>query len=311
MSTSLVTGGAGFIGSHLVDALLDRGDTVRVLDDLSSGNISNIDHCLAQIDFINGDIRNPDDLKKALKGVDLVFHQAAFVSVPLSLQDPESCLDVNVQGTQKVLEYSRQAGVKRVVLASSAAVYGEIADFPLMETGRLNPLSPYATSKYINEVLSSMYTDQFGLEVVALRYFNVYGPRQDPKSDYAAVIPIFIENLLSDDTPVIFGDGNQSRDFVYVSDVVRANLLAGQSNDAPGRVINICGGKDIGVNDILKTLSSILMREIEPIYESPREGDIYRSVGDPSHAREIIDFEPQTGLRSGLEMTINWMRGSV
>ena len=310
MAISLVTGGAGFIGSHLVDALVERGDNVRVLDNLSSGIILNLEKSRNKIDFIEGDIRNPKDLNVALDGVDFVYHQAAFVSVPQSLKDPASCFDVNVNGTQQVLDHSRHAGVKRVVLASSAAVYGEIDEFPLSESGSIDPLSPYATSKYINEVLSSMYTDQFNLEVVALRYFNVYGPRQNPKSDYAAVIPIFIKKLIADESPVIYGDGNQSRDFVYIADVVRAILLAGESTAAPGKIINICGGKDIRVVEILEMLTSIMKTDLKPIYDAPREGDIYRSLGDPSLAWDLLDFEIKTAIKTGLETTIEWMRGS-
>lgn len=310
MPTSLVTGGAGFIGSHLVDTLLERGDTVRVLDNLSTGNIDNLHGALDYIDFREGDIRRPEDLKRALAGVDHVFHQAAFVSVPLSLEEPDACLETNVQGTQQILELSRQAGVKRVVLASSAAVYGESTDFPLGESGRTDPLSPYASSKYIAEIFARMYTHQLGLDVVALRYFNVFGPRQNLESDYAAVIPIFIKQLINEETPVIYGDGKQSRDFVFVADVVQANLLAREANGAPGRVINICSGKEISLLDLLHTLAGIFNRDIEPMFDAPRAGDIYRSLGDPSLARELLGFSPQSNIRNGLQATADWIIGS-
>ena len=310
MPTSLVTGGAGFIGSHLVDRLLERGDDVRVLDNLSSGSLENLKGVENQIEFIRGDIRNLDDLKVALAGIDLVFHQAAFVSVPLSLEDPAACLDTNIKGTQQLLEESRLAGVKRVVLASSAAVYGKNPDFPLSEDGRTDPLSPYAASKYIAEVFSRMYTSQLGLNVVALRYFNVFGPRQNPDSDYSAAIPIFIKQLIAGETPVIYGDGGQSRDFIYVSDVAQANLLAGDANDAPGRVINICTGQETSLLDLLGALSAIFQRDISPTYESPRAGDIYRSIGDPSLSGELLDFRPQIRLEQGLKATAEWMKES-
>ena len=310
MPTSLVTGGAGFIGSHLVDALLERGDTVRVLDNLSTGKISNLQGVLERIDFIDGDIRKSADLQRALKGVDLVFHQAAFVSVPLSMEEPDHCLDTNVQGTRLLLELSRHAGVKRVILASSAAVYGNISDFPLEERGRVDPLSPYASSKYITEIFARLYTHQLELDVVALRYFNVYGPRQNPGSDYAAVIPIFIKRLKDGKSPVIYGDGNQSRDFIFVADVVQANLLAGDSGKAPGEVINICSGQEINLMDLLEVLSDIYNTEIEPVFETHRVGDIFRSLGDPSLAREILGFYSPTSIKNGLHITADWMQNS-
>jgi UDP-glucose 4-epimerase len=307
MATSLVTGGAGFIGSHLVDLLLEQGDTIRVLDNLSTGNINNLSKTIDQIEFIEGDIRNSEDLRTALIDVDYVYHHAAFVSVPLSLEHPTTCLDTNVQATQTLLEISKSAGVKRVILASSAAVYGENPEYPLVEISRTQPLSPYASSKIITEIFAQMYTEQLGLDVVALRYFNVYGPRQDPESDYAAVIPVFIKQLMNEDPPVIYGDGNQSRDFIYVKDVAQANLLASSASDAPGRVINICSGQETNLLDLLDILSGIFNLEIDPIFNDPRAGDILRSLGDPSLAQELIGFSPQTDLEKGLQATVNWM----
>ena len=310
MTTSLVTGGAGFIGSHIVDALLKRGDSVRVLDNLSTGKLKNLQGLLDQIEFIEGDIRNPEDLALSIEGVDLVFHQAAFVSVPLSLEEPGLCLDVNVQGTRLVLEHSRQAGVKRVILASSAAVYGESLDFPLAESGVMDPHSPYAWSKSINEIFTRMYTHQLGLDVVALRYFNVFGPRQNPESEYAAVIPIFIQAVADEESPIIFGDGKQSRDFVFVADVAQANLLAGEISGVPGQVINICSGQETNLLDLLNLLADLFQQEIVPTFETPRVGDIYRSLGDPSLAREMLGFDTQTGVKKGLQATADWMKSS-
>ena len=308
MAIALVTGGAGFIGSHLVEALLERGDDVRVLDNLSTGKIANLQGLMDSIEFIEGDIRNSDDLIKAIKGIDQVFHQAAFVSVPLSLEQPDVCINANVQGTQQLLELSRQAGVDRVVLASSAAVYGENSDFPLDEYGNTDPLSPYAVSKLISEIFTKMYSHQLGLDVVALRYFNIFGPRQNPDSDYAAVIPIFIKLLVDKRKPVIYGDGNQSRDFVFVKDVVQANLLASVSTSAPGRVINICSGLETSLLDLLAALSDIFGLSIRPEFETTRAGDIYRSVGDPNLAKEILGFIPQTTLYEGLQATVDWFK---
>ncbi len=224
MPTSLVTGGGGFIGSHLVDALLARGDVVRVLDNFSTGKRENLQHNIEKIQLLTGDLRDSEVLREAVQGVDFIFHQAAFVSVPQSMEDPDSCFDINVNGTGKLLAAARMAGVKRVVLASSAAVYGENEAVPLSEDEEPDPLSPYAASKSINEIYARLFTKHLGLNVVALRYFNVYGPRQNPASDYAAVVPIFIKILEDEGEPVIFGDGLQTRDFVYIADVVQANM---------------------------------------------------------------------------------------
>lgn len=310
MPTSLVTGGGGFIGSHLVDALLSRGDEVRVLDNFSTGKLENLQPNLKKIKLFTGDLRDSMILNEAVHGADLIFHQAAFVSVPQSMEDPESCFDINVNGTGKLLAAAKAAGVKRVVLASSAAVYGENEAVPLSEDEEPDPLSPYAASKTINEIYARLYTKQLGLDVVALRYFNVFGPRQNPASDYAAVIPIFIKTLDVEDTPVIFGDGLQTRDFVYITDVVQANLLAAESVQAPGMVFNICSGQEINLLDLLEKLSIIYNRKIEPDFQKVRSGDIYRSLGDPGKAREILGFLPATSIVDGLDETVAWMRGS-
>lgn len=311
MTISLVTGGAGFIGSHLVQALLARGDNVRVVDDLSTGRLDNLQNAQDQIEFIEADLRDPVILKSALKDVDLVFHQAAFVSVPQSMEEPQACLDVNVEGTRLLLETSRSLGVQRVVLASSAAVYGQNPAVPLAEGSTPDPLSPYAASKLIDEILARLYTDQLGLDVVALRYFNVYGPRQNPKSDYAAVIPIFIRRLLDEEEPVVYGDGGQTRDFIYVADVVRANLLAADSRSAAGQAVNVCSGQETSLLDLIGILSKLFNREIQPEFQETRAGDIYRSVGDPSLSGEVLEFAPQVSLPEGLQATLAWMAGTA
>lgn len=310
MPTSLVTGGGGFIGSHLVDALLARGDVVRVLDNFSTGKRENLQHNIEKIQLLTGDLRDSEVLREAVQGVDFIFHQAAFVSVPQSMEDPDSCFDINVNGTGKLLAAARGAGVKRVVLASSAAVYGENEAVPLSEDEEPDPLSPYAASKSINEIYARLFTKHLGLNVVALRYFNVYGPRQNPASDYAAVVPIFIKILEDEGEPVIFGDGLQTRDFVYIADVVQANIQASESVKAPGKVFNICSGQEISLLDLLEKLSTIYNRKILPSFQEARPGDIYRSLGNPNKARDILEFSSATSIIDGLDETAAWMRGS-
>jgi len=310
MPTSLVTGGGGFIGSHLVDTLLARGDVVRVLDNFSTGKRENLQHNIENIQLFTGDLRESEILSEAVQGVDYIFHQAAFVSVPQSMEDPDSCFDINVNGTGKLLSAARAAGVKRVVLASSAAVYGENESVPLSEDEELDPLSPYAASKSINEIYARLFTKHLGLNVVALRYFNVYGPRQNPTSDYAAVVPIFIKILEDEGEPIIFGDGLQTRDFVYIADVVQANIKASMSNKAPGNVFNICSGQEINLLELLEKLSTIYSRKIKPSFQEARSGDIYRSLGDPNKAREVLEFSSATSIVDGLDETATWMRGS-
>ena len=310
MPTSLVTGGGGFIGSHLVDALLARGDVVRVLDNFSTGKRENLQHNIEKIELLTGDLRESEILNEAVQGVDYIFHQAAFISVPQSMEDPDSCFDINVNGTGKLLAAARTAGVKRVVLASSAAVYGENEAVPLSEDEEPDPLSPYAASKSINEIYARLFTKHLGLNVVALRYFNVYGPRQNPASDYAAVIPIFINILEDEGELVIFGDGLQTRDFVYIADVVQANIQASESRKAPGKVFNICSGQEISLLDLLEKLSTIYNRKILPSFQEARPGDIYRSLGDPNKAREILEFSSATSIVDGLDETAVWIRGS-
>lgn len=311
MPTSLVTGGAGFIGSHLVDFLLSRGDDVRVLDDFSSGKIENLQDVIDQIELIEADLRDPVAVRRAVEGVDLIFHQAAFISVPQSMDEPRECLDINVNGTALLLDQAKQAGVKRVVLASSAAVYGENKAVPLKESEIPEPLSPYAVSKEVNEIYTRLFSNQMGLEVVALRYFNVYGPRQNPDSAYAAVIPIFTRTMIDESEPVIYGDGTQTRDFVYIDDVVQANIQASESSQAPGYVFNICSGLETNLLALLGALEEIFNREISPEFKATRAGDIYRSLGDPEQAEEKLGFVVKTSIQEGLRITADWMRGQV
>ncbi len=309
MTHVLVTGGAGFIGSHLVRALIARGERVRVLDNLSTGKMENLAGLEGQFEMLTGDLRDPDAVQAAVQGVDLIFHEAAFVSVPQSMQEPQVCFDVNVRGTENLLEAARKAGVRRVVFASSAAVYGDSDDLPLREDAPTRSLSPYAASKRIDEVLADLYTRAFGLDVVGLRYFNVFGPRQNPDSVYAAAVPIFIRRLLGGQPMVIYGDGLQTRDMIYVGDVVQANLLAAQSPEAAGQVFNVCTGIELTVRALTDMLLALFPGAPQTQYAPPRAGDIYKSVGSPKHAEQVLGFRAQTPLINGLRETVAWMRG--
>lgn len=307
MADCLVTGGAGFIGSHIVRALLAEGRQIRVLDNFSTGKRENLVELAGRIEILEGDLRDPGVLRAAVAGVETIFHQAAFVSVPQSMEEPLTCFDVNVQGTVNLLEAARLAGVRRVVLASSAAVYGDTDALPLDEETPLRPLSPYAASKGADEIYARLYTQAFGLETVALRYFNVYGPRQRPDSPYAAAVPIFVRCFLDGKPVTIFGDGGQTRDLIYVGDVARANLLAAEHIGAPGQILNICTGRETRLLDLLEALNQIFPGAPDPVFVEPRPGDIYRSVGSPRRAAQVLGFEAQTSLDEGLRQTVAWM----
>ena len=308
MAVSLVTGGAGFIGSHIVRRLLERGDRVVILDNFSSGKWENLEPVKGDVEIIEGDLRETQRVAQAVQDVDLIFHQAAMVSVPQSMEEPQTCFDINVQGTLNLLEAAQQANVKQVVLASSCAVYGDSSDYPLQEMGETMSLSPYAASKRISEVYADLYTRTTKMGVTALRYFNIYGPRQSPDSDYAAAIPIFIRRLLKGEAVTIYGDGLQSRDFVFVDDVVRANFLAAKSAESSGRVFNICTGSEITILELVNTLRDILPDTPETQFAPPRSGDIYRSLGNPALADQYLGFDAQTDLLIGLARTVDWMR---
>ncbi len=309
----LVTGGAGFIGSHLVRTLLAGGANVRVLDNFSTGKRENLSGLSEQFDgsrfdVFEGDLRDPGIVGESVRGVDIIFHEAAFVSVPESMERPGDCFDVNVTATVSLFDAARKAGVQRVVVSSSAAVYGESDTIPLKETEPAQPLSPYAASKLTDEIYARLYTQAFGLEVVSLRYFNVYGPRQRPDSMYAAAVPIFIRNLLDGRPVTIFGDGGQTRDLVNVRDVVRANLIASEHPHAPGEVFNVCTGIETRLLDLIEVLYDIFPEVPQPVFAAPREGDIYRSAGSPAFTAETIGFEAEVTLEDGLKETVEWMQ---
>ena len=299
----IITGGVGFIGSHLAEELAENNEVV-VIDNLSTGKLENIKHLIdnEKIIFKKGDIRDLDFLKKEFDGVDYIFHQAAIVSVPFSIEDPVLTNEVNVNGTLNVLIAAKECGVKKVIYASSCAVYGDNPKLPLKEDILPMPLSPYAVTKLAGEYYCQVFTEIYGLPTVSLRYFNVYGPRQDANSDYAAVIPKFIKRVLEDKPPIIYGDGNQTRDFIFVKDVVKANIMAAESN-ATG-FFNIASGKQISINELANIILEIMGKDFEPIHQKPRPGDIKHSVADISKANSKLRYQPKYSLMEGLRITI-------
>jgi nucleoside-diphosphate-sugar epimerase len=288
--------------------LLERGDQVRVLDNFSTGKRDNL--AGLDVEIIEADLRDASRVTSVCRGIETIFHQAAFVSVSQSMQEPTECFDVNVTGTASLFEAARKLGVKRVVFATSAAVYGDSDSYPLSEETPLRQLSPYAASKRVDEIYGQLYTTSFGVEVVALRYFNVYGPRQRPDSQYAAAVPIFIRRLLDDKPITIFGDGGQTRDLIFVGDVVRANLVAAAHPSAPGGVFNICTGQETRILDLVEILQDLFSSAPAPEFAEPRAGDIYRSIGSPQLARDVLGFRAETSLADGLRQTVEWMRAA-
>jgi nucleoside-diphosphate-sugar epimerase len=304
----LVTGGAGFIGSHLVRRLASDGAQVTVLDNLSSGSVHNLKG--ANCRLIEADILDERAVHDAVRGAEYVFHLAAMVSVPRSVEDPVVCYDVNLMGSLNVLRAASRAGAKRVILSSSCAVYGDQVG-SISEDTPTSPMSPYAAAKWAMEVAGQIFNSAYQLPTVSLRYFNVYGPRQSPESEYAAAIPIFIESMLAGRAPTIFGDGNQTRDFVYVDDIVRANLLAAESDGAPGGIFNVAGGQSVSVLDLVERLKA-LIPGVPPAQFGPRRpGDIRFSQADLSRAASAIGYTPAVDLQDGLRATVDWFRDEL
>lgn len=300
----LVTGAAGFIGSHLVDSLLEAGARVRALDNFLTGRRENLTHCLGEIEFLEGDIRDAETCRRACAGVSIVFHQAALGSVPRSMEDPGTTIAVNVGGTANVFAAARNAGARRVIYASSSSVYGDSDRLPKREGEEGKPLSPYALSKVMNEQLAEMFALAFGLEAIGLRYFNVYGPRQDPEGPYAAVIPRFFRAYLSGQAPVIYGDGLQSRDFTFVDDAVRANLLGARApSSACGRAYNVAGGRGVTVGELARLVRELLGEGPSPRHEASRPGDVRHSLADSTLASSRLGYGPQVALAEGLART--------
>lgn len=300
----LVTGGAGFIGSNIVEELLKRDEKVVVLDNYSTGKRENLTFADGKIDLIYGDIRDPQTARKSMQGVDVILHQAALPSVPRSIVDPVSTNEVNVVGTLNILEAARNAGVKRVVIASSSSVYGDTPELPKHEHMQLNPLSPYAVSKMSAEKYCSVFSKVYGMQTVALRYFNVFGPRQDPTSQYSAVIPRFIRAIMNNEQPLVYGDGEQSRDFTYVSNVVEANLLAATSEIPPGIAMNCACHERTTINSLISELNKILGKNVAPIYQTPRPGDIKHSFASIDLAFATMGYVPRIDFRQGLRKTV-------
>ena len=301
----LVTGGAGFIGSHIAQALLDQGESVRVLDNLATGKETNLAVLKGRVQIIRGDLRNFEAVRAAVEGVEVVFHQGALASVPRSIADPITSLGININGTQNVLQAARDAGVRRVVYASSSSIYGNTPTLPKQEQMQPHPVSPYAIHKLTGELLCEAFTSIYGLETVALRYFNVFGPRQDPTSEYAAVIPRFLTALIQKQRPIVFGDGGQTRDFTYIANVVQANLLAATSHAAVGYAMNIGCGEQVSLNTVLHLAGELLGVTPDVEYREPRPGDVRDSLADISLAQRLLGYKPTIGFGEGLALTLD------
>jgi UDP-glucose 4-epimerase len=304
----LVTGGAGFIGSHIVDALVLRGDSVRVLDNLCTGDLNNLSQVRDKIEFLKGDLTNLSVVSKAMQGIDIVFHEAALASVPLSIEKP---LEVNaacVTGTLNVLHAAQQAGVKRVIYAASSSCYGDQPSSAKRESDAMIPLSPYAAAKLAGELYCKAFYHTHGLETVCLRYFNVFGPRQDPDSPYSAVIPLFITRILAGKQPVVFGDGRQSRDFTFISNVVDGNLLAADTAGIGGESFNLANGKSTDLLTVIETLGRQLKLPIKPQHDPPRAGEVRDSMADITHAVNRLGYTPRVDFEEGMRRSIEYYR---
>ena len=311
MARYLVTGGAGFIGSHISEELVNRGHEVRIIDNFLTGKKENIASFLDKIELVEGDIKDFETCQRAMEGVDFVLHQAALPSVPRSVKDPLATNENNIRGTLNVLLASRDANVKKIVFASSSSVYGDDTHLPKIEGREGNPLSPYALSIGVGENYCRIFSQIYGLPTVFLRYFNIFGPRQDPYSQYAAVIPNFITKMLKGEKPTIFGDGEQSRDFTFVSNVVEANILASVAQDVSGEAFNIACGERTTVNTLANTINEVLNKDINPVYDNPRPGDVKNSFAEISKAKKMLKYEPLVPFTEGLRKTINWYQERI
>jgi nucleoside-diphosphate-sugar epimerase len=309
MGHYLVTGGAGFIGSHMAEELVRRGERVRVVDSLITGHRANLAH-LPQVEFLEGDLADSAVARRAVEGIDYVLHQAAIPSVPRSVEDPVTSNRANIDASLNVLVAARDAKVRRVVYAGSSSAYGDTPTLPKVETMATAPLSPYALQKLVAEQYCQMFTRLYGLETVTTRYFNVFGPRQDPSSPYSGVISLFISGLCENRRPHIYGDGEQTRDFTYVANVVDGVLRACTAPLASGEVINVATGGRISLNHLFRTVKDVVGATVEPIYGPPRAGDVRDSQADISKARQILGYEPLVTFEQGLERTISWYRAS-
>ena len=307
MASYLVTGGAGFIGSHLAEELVRRGHRVRVVDSLVTGKRRNLDH-VKGVDFLEGDLAAGDVARRAVDGVEYVLHQAAIPSVPRSVKDPLTSNEANITAALNLLVAARDAGVKRLVYAGSSSVYGDTPTLPKREDMPTNPLSPYALQKLVAEQYCQMFTRLYGFETVTTRYFNVFGPRQDPGSPYSGVISLFSRAILDGHQPIIYGDGEQTRDFTYIANVVDGVLRACEAPKAPGEAMNVATGGRISLNELLRVMNTICGTSAEPIYKEPRAGDVRDSQADISKARALLGYQPIVGLEEGLRHTLDWCR---
>ena len=306
----LVTGGAGFIGSNTVDELVRRGHSVVVLDDFSSGKEDNLAEVRNKITFIKGSITDIEVVRKAMHEAEYVLHLAAKTSVPRSVKDPIETNKINIDGTLNVLVAAKELKVKRVVFAASSSAYGETPTLPKVETMQAEPISPYGVTKYVGELYGQAFGRCYGLENVALRYFNIFGPRQDPSSPYSGVLAKFCSAFLEDTQPVVFGDGEQTRDFTYVENAVQANLLACEAPSVSGKVFNVGVGGRVSLNEVVRALGKISGKTLETKYEPPRDGDIRDSQADITQARELLGYEPQVSFEEGLSRTYEWYRAT-
>jgi UDP-glucose 4-epimerase len=307
MRTFLVTGGAGFIGSHIVEGLLARGDRVRVFDDFSTGHRANIPRH-ASVEVLEGNVTDESAVGRAVEGVDCIFHEAALASVPRSIEKPLDTHAACVTGTVMLLNAAQKAGVRRLVYAASSSAYGDKATSSKRESDLPSPLSPYAAAKLAGELYCQSFAQSFGIETVALRYFNVFGPRQDPNSPYSAVIPLFVTAMLAGRQPLIYGDGKQSRDFTFVANVVQGNLLAADAPNVSGRVFNVANGRSTTLLELIALLNQYLGTRVEPVFQPPRTGDVRESLADISEARRALGYEPQVDFEEGLRCTIAYYR---
>jgi nucleoside-diphosphate-sugar epimerase len=304
----LITGGAGFIGSHIVKELVKKNNKVKVLDNLSTGNLSNIKDVIEDIEFIKADIRDKEIVYKITKDVDYILHQAAIPSVIRSINNPLECNDNNLIGTLNLLYAAKENKVKRFIYASSSSVYGDIPKLPKEEDDTPQPISPYGVSKLAGEYYCKVFYKIYGLETVILRYFNVFGENQNPNSEYSAVIPRFIFRMLKNQPPIIYGDGNQTRDFTYVSNVVEANIQALTQEKAKGQIFNIASGRNISIKQLVELINSLLGKNLTPIYQSSRKGDIKHSLASIDKAKKILNYELKVGLEEGLRLMMEWLK---
>ncbi len=311
MNNFLVTGGAGFIGSNICKELVKQDCSVRVVDNLLTGKKSNLEGIIDKIEFIQADIGDPDVARDAVKDVDCILHQAALPSVPRSLEDPLATHQHCLNATFTLLLAARDAKIKRFVYAASSSAYGDTPTLPKVESMPVNPLSPYAASKLAGEQYCSVFANVFDMQTVSLRYFNVFGPHQDPASQYAAAVPAFATSILKDERPTVFGNGRQSRDFTYIDNVVHANLLAARTPETAGQSLNIACGQAVTVNEMIEVINHVLGKNIKPIYADRRPGDVMHSLADISLAKAVIGYKPKVDFKKGLERAINWYKDNL